>query len=136
MHLDNFIIVAWASDPDLIPMEVGFSVPEPIEPFVEGEPPLFLCTSEIIHAKCDLLHYHAIIDVLEFHNFNTPQSSDSMGGDHGQGGSSTNNDDGYLGYDPGPGFWDSWPRVCRFISDNGPSGEPWPSLPVVGGEVS
>jgi hypothetical protein len=40
---------------DLIPVEVGGILPEPEEPFVEEESPLFLRGSEIIHAKKDTL---------------------------------------------------------------------------------
>lgn len=36
--LSSFLVVAWARHPDLIPTEVGCSVPEPVEPFVEAEP--------------------------------------------------------------------------------------------------
>jgi hypothetical protein len=72
IDMDNFLIMAWASDPDLIPVEVGFFMPEPIEPFKEGVPPLFLLASEIIHSKCNLLHYRATINVLEQHEFSTP----------------------------------------------------------------
>jgi hypothetical protein len=36
--------------PDLIPRAVGCIFPEPVEPFVDGEPLLFLRASEIIHS--------------------------------------------------------------------------------------
>jgi hypothetical protein len=132
--MDSFIVAAWAHDPELIPMEVGFSIPESVEPFEEGEPPLFLRALEMIHSKCDLFHYRAIVNALEFHNFSTPPSSDSEGG--GQGGSSGNDDNGYPRYDPGKGFLDSWLCVRRFFSRNSPTGEPWPSLPVGSSGVS
>jgi hypothetical protein len=51
----HFYVVAWVVHLDLIPVEVGGILPEPEEPFVEGEPPLFLRASEIIHAKKDTL---------------------------------------------------------------------------------
>jgi hypothetical protein len=53
----SFIVVTWACDLDLIPTEVGFSILEPVEPFEEAVPPLFLQTSEAIQYKCNLLHY-------------------------------------------------------------------------------
>jgi hypothetical protein len=33
----HFLLVAWEIHPDLIPREVGCIIPEPVEPFVEGE---------------------------------------------------------------------------------------------------
>jgi hypothetical protein len=48
-------VMAWAVHSDLIPVEVGGVLPEPEEPFIEGEPPLFLQASEIIHSKRDTL---------------------------------------------------------------------------------
>jgi hypothetical protein len=50
-----FWATAWAMHPDLIPTELGCIFPEPEEPFVEREPPLFLSTSEIIHSKRETL---------------------------------------------------------------------------------
>jgi hypothetical protein len=47
----HFYVVAWVVHLILIPVEVGGILPEPEEPFMEGEPPLFLQASEIIHAK-------------------------------------------------------------------------------------
>jgi hypothetical protein len=128
----SFLIVAWASDPDFIPTEVGFSISEPIEPFREGVPPLFLRASEIVHSKCDPLHYRTIISILEVHDFNTPPSSDFDNGDnYGLGGSSDN--DEYAGYNPCRDFLDSWLVTRRLVSGVGSSGDPWPSLPIVGG---
>jgi hypothetical protein len=63
--LSSFLVVAWARHPDLIPNEVGCSVPEPVEPFVEVALPLFLRLLEIIHSFCVLLHFWAFIRILE-----------------------------------------------------------------------
>jgi hypothetical protein len=46
-----FYVVAWTVHPELIPVEVGGVLLESEEPFVEGEPPLFLRASEIIHSR-------------------------------------------------------------------------------------
>jgi hypothetical protein len=40
--LSSFQVIVWARNPDLIPSEVTCSIPEPVEPFVEAAPPLFL----------------------------------------------------------------------------------------------
>jgi hypothetical protein len=40
--LSSFFVVAWARHPNLIPTEVGCSIPKPVKPFVEVEPLLFL----------------------------------------------------------------------------------------------
>jgi hypothetical protein len=63
--LSSFLVVAWTRHPDLIPNEVGCSVSEPVEPFVEVALPLFLRLSEIIHSFCVLLHFWAFICILE-----------------------------------------------------------------------
>jgi hypothetical protein len=96
-----FLVAAWCSDHPFIPTEVGFSVPELVAPFREGELPLFLHASEIIHSSCDLLHYWTIINVLEYHDFTTPPSSDDGSADGFGGGS---DDEEYPGYSPGWGF--------------------------------
>jgi hypothetical protein len=53
--LSRILVVTWSLHPDLIPNEVGSVIPEPDEPSVVGQPPLFLHASEIIHAKKDTL---------------------------------------------------------------------------------
>jgi hypothetical protein len=47
-------------------------MPEPVEPFVKVAPPLFIQSSEVVHSKCDLLHFCAFIHILEVHDFNPP----------------------------------------------------------------
>jgi hypothetical protein len=49
--MSQFLVAAWAIHPDLIPNEVGCAVPEPIESFIEWQPPVFLQASELIHSK-------------------------------------------------------------------------------------
>jgi hypothetical protein len=51
------LVVAWAIHPNLIPMKISCIVPELMEPFMDGEPSLFLRASEIIHSKCDTLQF-------------------------------------------------------------------------------
>jgi hypothetical protein len=46
--MSSFLVAAWASNPDFIPMEVGFSILGPVEPYVECEPPLFLSSLKIM----------------------------------------------------------------------------------------
>jgi hypothetical protein len=55
-------------------------VPEPVDPFVEGQPLLFLCASELIHAKCDTLSLCALIKILEIHDFSPLDDSSDDGG--------------------------------------------------------
>jgi hypothetical protein len=98
-----FFITSWDSDPDVVPTELGFSIPEPVEPSREWEPPLLLGASEIVHSKCNLLHYHTIISILEVHDFGSPPSSNSDDGNNfSSGGSSSDKE--YPGYDSGRVF--------------------------------
>jgi hypothetical protein len=55
--LSSYMAVAWTMHPDLIPTEVGCVVLEPEGPSVVGQRPLFLCASEIIHFKKDILQF-------------------------------------------------------------------------------
>jgi hypothetical protein len=86
---------------------------------------------EIIHSKCNLLHFWAFIHIVEVHDFDLPESSD----DDGRPPSSDSSDDKYPGFDNGRGNLWSWPKVSQFISDNGSTSSSWPSLPSVGGKV-
>jgi hypothetical protein len=124
IDLSSLLVTAWCRNPNLIPTEVGFFIPELVEPF-------FLCASEIIHSNCDMLHYQAIISVLEVHDFSTPPSSDFDGGS-----GNSSSEEEYLGYNLGRGFLNSWPVTRCFISGVDPFGVPWSSLPTTGGRVS
>jgi hypothetical protein len=53
---------------------VGCSIPEPVVLFIEAKPPLFIRSSEVIHAKSDLLHFCVFIRILDVHDFNLPSS--------------------------------------------------------------
>jgi hypothetical protein len=130
--MSHFLAAAWAMYPDLIPNEVGCVVPEPVEPFIEGQLPLFLHASELIHSKCDTLGFRALVKILEIHDFSpledssddndTPGSSDSSGGDDL----------------PGSGIPSSlrpWPAIFHFVGGSSPGGQPWPSLPRHDGDV-
>jgi hypothetical protein len=128
--LSSFLVATWCSNPDLIPTVVRFSILEPVEPFRERELPLFLHASEIIHLSYGLLHYRAIISVLEVHDFNTPPSNDCDGGS----GDSSNEE--YHGYNPSRGFLNSWLATQCFISGVDPFGAPWSSLPATNRGVS
>jgi hypothetical protein len=130
--LSSFLVVVWARHPDLIPTEVGCSVPESVAPFVEVERPLFLRAEEIIHSSCNLLHFRALIRTIEVHGFNPPESSDD---DDGRSPSSDSSEEDYPGYDPGRGSSQLWPRVSRSATGISSAGELWPSLPSVGGKV-
>jgi hypothetical protein len=55
--LSRFLVVAWAIHPDLILVEVGCVIPEPEEPFVQGELPLFLHAEEAIHYKRNTIQF-------------------------------------------------------------------------------
>jgi hypothetical protein len=77
-NMSRFLIMVWASDPNFVPIEVGFSILELVEPFMEGAPLPFLRASKIIYSKCDLLHYKAIISILEVHDFNPPPPATLM----------------------------------------------------------
>jgi hypothetical protein len=134
LEMDNFVVAPWASDPELTPIEIGFSIPELVDLPEVGVTPLFLRASENIHSLCNLLHYHAIINVLEIHDFSTPLSSDSKGGRRGS--DSGPDDDGHPSYDPGHNFLDSWPVVRCYNTGARPSSLPWPSLPSAGDDVS
>jgi hypothetical protein len=124
-NLSSFLVVVWAQHPDLIPTEVGCSIPEPVEPFVEAKPSLFIRASEVIHDKCDLLHFCAFIHILVVHDFNPPSSSEEDGGPFSE--------EEYPGYVLSPSILRPWPRVHGLITGVGPSGDPWPALLVAGG---
>jgi hypothetical protein len=70
-------------------------VPEPVEPFIERQPPLFLRAAKLIHAKRDMLGFHALIKILEIHDFSLLEDSSDDGGSSNSSGSSS--DDGLLG---------------------------------------
>jgi hypothetical protein len=67
--MSSFLVVAWTQHPDLIPTEVGCVVPEPDEPSIIRQRPLFLWAEEIIHSKQDTLHFRVFIELLEVHDF-------------------------------------------------------------------
>jgi hypothetical protein len=83
--------------------------------------------TEVIHNKCDLLHFRVFIRILEVHDFNPPNSSEEDGEP-----SDEDSSEEYPGYVPGPGILRPWPRVCMLIANVGPSGDPWPALPTAG----
>jgi hypothetical protein len=79
-----------------------------------------------------MLHYHAIISILEVHDLSSPPSSDSD--DVGSSGSS--GDEEYQGYDLGWGFLNSWLATRHLVSEVDPSRQPWSPLPVTDRGVS
>jgi hypothetical protein len=104
----SFLVVDWALHPELIPIEVGCTILEPVKPFVECKPPLFLRASEIIDSKCDTLQFRVFILILEIHDFNVPKNSE------GESSSESDSSRGdYPGYDPDHGNLNPWPRVYR-----------------------
>jgi hypothetical protein len=130
--LSRFLVVVWARHLDLIPTEVACSVPEPVDPFVNAQPPLFLTAHEIIHSKCNLLHFRAFVHIVEVHDFNLLESSDN---DDRRPPSSDSSDDEYPGFDHGQGNLRPWPKVSRFVSDNGSTSSSWPLLPSADDKV-
>jgi hypothetical protein len=135
MHQSNllsYLVIISAKHLDLIPTEVGCSILELIEPFVEVVPPLFMRSSEIVHSKCDLLHFRAFVHILKVHDF-TPPSDSSDNDDHPS--SSDSSNDGYPSYDPNRGILRPRPRVSKHGTGSSPTGEPWPFLPIDDGGV-
>jgi hypothetical protein len=130
--LSSFLVVAWACRPDLIPTEVGCSIPEPVEPFVKSKLPLFLRVSEILHSMCDLLHFRAFVRLLEVHDFNLPSG---CSGDDYRLPSNDSSDEDYPGYDPGRGILNPCPKVSRLATGSSPTGDFWLSLPTASGGV-
>jgi hypothetical protein len=43
-----FLVVVWAHHPELIPIEVGCSIPKLVAPFIEVESSLFIRSSEVV----------------------------------------------------------------------------------------
>jgi hypothetical protein len=78
---------------------------------------------------CDTLQFRVFIKILEIRDFNLPSNSE---GESSSGGDSSEED--YLGFDPGCGLLQPWPRVYRLASGSSPVGDPWPSLPSARGE--
>jgi hypothetical protein len=129
LDLSQFLVAAWARHSDLIPNEIGGIVPEPVEPFVERAPPLFISTSEVVHSRCDMLQFHIFIRVLEVHDYSIVEGSDDDPSDC--------SDDfccnGLLRPPTGSSLC-PWPHIYWVAGDRVlPSGESWPSLPSHGG---
>jgi hypothetical protein len=78
INLTSQASLCWARHPNLISTEVGCSIPEPVEPFAKATPPMFIRSSEVIHLKCDLLHFHTFIHVQEVHDFTPPPPTTLM----------------------------------------------------------
>jgi hypothetical protein len=115
--------------PDLALVEVGCIIPEPQEPFMERQPPLFLRSSEIIHSKRDRLGFRVFIKIIEIHDFSPTEDSGDDSSDP------SSDSDGL----PGPGESGDilqWLCIYRLMGELSPSGEPWPSLSQTGGDVS
>jgi hypothetical protein len=82
--MSSFLTVAQALHPELIPLEVGCAILEPVEPFMECAMPLFLRSSEIIHSKWVTSQFRVFIQIWEIHDFNRPndfENDSSLGGD-------------------------------------------------------
>jgi hypothetical protein len=126
--MSSFLLVTWSMHPKLIPTEVGYAISELVEPFVECAPPLFLRASKIIHSKCDTLQFQVFIRILEIHDFNIPSNSES---DSSSEGDSSGED--YPDYNTGRGMLQPWPQVYHIATGSAPTGDLWPSLPMVGG---
>jgi hypothetical protein len=62
--MSQSLVAAWAIHLDLIPNEVGCVVPELTEPFIVRHLPLFPWASKFIHAKHDMLGFHALVKIL------------------------------------------------------------------------
>jgi hypothetical protein len=107
-------------------------VPESVEPFFEWQPPLFLCASELIHAKCDTLGFRALIKILEIHDFSPLDNSSDDGGASDSSGSSGRDD---LPGSGGHSLLRPWMAIYRFTDGSSPAGQPWPSLPRHGEDV-
>jgi hypothetical protein len=90
-NMSQFLAVAWVVHPNLIPNEVGCIVPEPQEPFVDRQLPLFLRASEINHSKRDTLGFRALMKILEVHKF-SPQAGSSDDGSSSELSSSSGGD--------------------------------------------
>jgi hypothetical protein len=130
----QFLIMAWARHLDPIPNEVGGIILEPVHPFVEREPPLFIRTSELIHSKCDTLQFCVFVRVLKVHDYIILEDSSDDSSDS----SADSSIDGIpraqasLGSSLCP-----WPKIY-WVADNrvSPSGDACPSLHSHGGGVA
>jgi hypothetical protein len=128
--MSQFLVAAWAIHPDLIPNEVGYAEPEPVKPFIEWQPPLFLQASELIHSKCDTLGFWALIKILEINDFSPAEdSSDDSSDSNGLSGA-----DGLPGLGGGSSLR-PWSTMYRFTDGSSPTVVPWLILPRHGGDV-
>jgi hypothetical protein len=128
--MSKFIVAAWSLHLDLIPSEVGCIVPEPEEPSIVGQRPLFLRAEEIIHSKQNSLQFRAFMKIVENHDFSPHADSYD---------DSSSSDDDSMG-DSLPGPLAPTPlrprsKVYSLGSDSSSSGAPWSSLPKHGGGV-
>jgi hypothetical protein len=130
--MSQFLAAAWAIHPDFILNEVGCTVLELVEPFVEGQLLLFICASDLIHAKCDTLDFRTLVRILEIHDFSSSKDSSDDGADFIS--SDSSDSDGLPG-SGGGGSLRPWPAIFRYTEGMSPSGQSWPSLPRHGGDV-
>jgi hypothetical protein len=119
--MSQFLVATWAIHPDFIPNEVGCVVHEPVEPFVEGQPPLFIRASELIHAKRDVSGFRALVRILEIHDFSPLKDSSDDGTDSVS--SDSSGGDGLLGSESGGSLqpWPSLPGMRRHLDSCGPA---------------
>lgn len=123
--------VAWCIDPNLIPNAVECTIPEPVEPFIEREPLLYLTREEIIESRRETLQFTAIIHVTMVEDFHPRSDSEDefLGTRRGFPDDDSSGSDDYPGYDPGRGSSKPWPKVHHFA----PSRDGRPSQPSSGG---
>lgn len=114
--MSSYMLVAWSYDPDLIPVEVECSIPEPVEPFVGRAPPLYLKAEEIIESRRDALGFTVQIRILEVQDFHPrSDSEDEFLGVHRNFDDSEDSDesgaDGLPNTGHAGGSSKPWPRV-------------------------
>jgi hypothetical protein len=129
--MSQFLPAAWAIHPDLIPNKVVCAMREPVKPFIEGQPLLFIRASELIHAKRDTLGFCALVKILEIHDFSPLADSSDDGTSCGS--SDSSGGDGLPG-SRGKGSLHPWLVIYRFVGGPSPSEQPWPSLSHHGGD--
>jgi hypothetical protein len=122
-YMSQFLAAAWVIHSDFILNEVGCVGPEPIEPFIKGQPLLFIHASELIHAKRR---------ILEIRNFPPLEDSSDDGADSGS--SDSLGGEGMPGPGGGGSMW-PWLVIFCFVGTTSSSRQPWPSLPRHGGDI-
>lgn len=118
--MTSFQLVECCSDLDCIPVKVDCAIPEPVEPFVERAPPLYLRAEELIESLREVLGLTAVINVLEVQDYHPrSESEDEFMGTRRDFESDSDSSVDYPSFDGGGGPLKQWSRIFHFPQTGG-----------------